>query len=1184
MAKLSTFKNSLIITTTLAAAALVGYGRRAYAAPAGRGVCTTNFYLKAFSPTTMDKSYVNFTGTYCDLAVATTDTSTVTNGDANIDYPGTAVTVTGDGAITFTDTYNSTFHGSKTGLDVTLLAPTSGPAYNGVGVYNYVHSSYPTYITDSYGPKGSLIGAPYGYSTSANYGTSTSYLALDLYQYVRGGNTPVTGSLTINADGDFTGDTDFGIRVTNQYAAGAINITLSGDVEGGDTGINILQDGAGVVLTTAEGSTVVGDSNNGISVTQFNNYNEDVVLNISGDVTGKNSGIYAVLSAEYALNNPDLRITVGGDSTVTGQTGDGKGSGIWAVNPLDGHTYVTVYGTVSGYRGVYALNGTTGGDCGVAPSSIGGDGGLISISSVSHSDCGKGLTIATGYDSNITAAHWNGIFAINKGAGSLTIYAGGVVSGGATVVPASIGYGSGPIEITSVPAHTRADGIYAYNAAGNSSGPATNMIITTGDGAVITGEQGYDGVYAKNMKTTGILQITNGSGATITSALGTGVFVANNKGTYGTLGNAIGATISGATGIHAEGNAFKIGGINNWGTIEGTGGTAIELKGLTNLTPINIYGGHVIGDVIDNAPLNGRSPVTIRGDFTSEANFDVSGFNVLADVTFTMGKDTIVKSVSAVNIAGTVVVPFDPTINGSVNIATKGLLDAEDDLAITGNLLNNGTITLAAGAEVSAATMTTATAGTLSFVVNSKTAADHGLLTITNGPADLTGQTITVDVSNAFGLTGGDTILIVDGTTALLGDSWTTPVAVEDNSPLYKFKLVDGADITDNSDLFLMVLAIGADNTPNDDNVEDVLDDLGDSDDPQIQDLHDNLDNASSGDEYHRILESTQPAADGGAVVSTLTFIDNALNLTGNHLNESALAGDGETGVSAGIAPSMNGQHVWAEASGQMAHQGFRDHVAGFEATLAAMTMGMDTENLLNDGILGITFSYGKTLVNSNNANHTDTAIDNYQLTLYANRDLGNDYYVNGMLAGALNKNTTLRHNVGFSSLNAHGEFDSHQFAARAEGGRVYKIDNLTFTPMALLNAVYYSADPYTETGALGYDLTVTSRDLSLVEVGFGGKVAWNFWSPYGERVMPELHASYRRDLVGDKIETSSTFAGGGSAFAGSGPDPAVDKLNLGAQLKYLSVGSVELTASYDFDIKKDYAAHTALMRLGYKF
>jgi outer membrane autotransporter protein len=137
---------------------------------------------------------------------------------------------------------------------------------------------------------------------------------------------------------------------------------------------------------------------------------------------------------------------------------------------------------------------------------------------------------------------------------------------------------------------------------------------------------------------------------------------------------------------------------------------------------------------------------------------------------------------------------------------------------------------------------------------------------------------------------------------------------------------------------------------------------------------------------------------------------------------------------------------------------------------------------------------------------------------------------------------------------------------------------------MALVNWVYYKADDYIETGAGSADLNVSTKALQQVDLGLGGKLAWNLWNTGGAHVVPEIHGNYRREMIGDRLETLSNFTGGGPAFSGESPVPARNKFNLGAQFKYATVDNVELTASYDFDTKQDFTSHAGMLRVGYKF
>src|ERR1019366_5437963 len=103
-----------------------------------------------------------------------------------------------------------------------------------------------------------------------------------------------------------------------------------------------------------------------------------------------------------------------------------------------------------------------------------------------------------------------------------------------------------------------------------------------------------------------------------------GIYVQNHSNISGGITNESGGTISGGfDGIVVQ-SSVTTGGITSTGTIQGTGGAAISFFGLTGTTPIHINGGHIIGNVTDNLPDAGNSPVTVGGAFATGGNFTVS--------------------------------------------------------------------------------------------------------------------------------------------------------------------------------------------------------------------------------------------------------------------------------------------------------------------------------------------------------------------------------------------------------------------------------------------------------------------------------------------------------------------------------------------------------------------------------
>ena len=86
-----------------------------------------------------------------------------------------------------------------------------------------------------------------------------------------------------------------------------------------------------------------------------------------------------------------------------------------------------------------------------------------------------------------------------------------------------------------------------------------------------------------------------------------------------------------------------------------------------------------------------------------------------------------------------------------------------------------------------------------------------------------------------------------------------------------------------------------------------------------------------------------------------------------------------------------------------------------------------------------------------------------------------------------------------------------------------------TVTPSVLAHWTHYDADDYSEIGAGGANLTVHPEAMDIAELGMGMAVNWNIPNRDGSRFTPEVTAGYRYDLVGDRVETTSSHHWKGS-------------------------------------------------------
>ena len=80
------------------------------------------------------------------------------------------------------------------------------------------------------------------------------------------------------------------------------------------------------------------------------------------------------------------------------------------------------------------------------------------------------------------------------------------------------------------------------------------------------------------------------------------------------------------------------------------------------------------------------------------------------------------------------------------------------------------------------------------------------------------------------------------------------------------------------------------------------------------------------------------------------------------------------------------------------------------------------------------------------------------------------------------------------------------------------------------------------------------------------------------------MNAGYRYDVIGDKVQATSSFTGGGASFSANGASPEQGTFNAGAGFIYELQDNWVLSAQYDYQVKSDFSAHSASVRAGYKF
>lgn len=1080
------------------------------------------------------------------------------------------------GANTITITNSSTINGGNGGTGGTGAASTNPGGLGGNGGYGVNlpgaqdGSSTTTKITvnnnsgsninggdggaGGTGGGGNSVGGNGGNAGAAVYADS-NFATINNAGTITGGDGGNGGTSTGNAANANGGAAGAGIAVI----ANNVAITNSGTIAAGAVGA--AGTGGSGAAGAAGGTSYGVDIRSGATGASINN---------SGTINGTNGigvNIAETLGAAGFVNSGTVQggvgtgvyIGSGKSSTVFNNTGTisaTTGSALSVQGTLGTLTNLGTLTSSSIAQATMVINADQ-----TAANSLTLNG---SITNASTSNSATALTI----DVTQTSTAGRGI--INTG----TIIADGATpnSGGATAV----GFGTGASGIFTNSGTIRGGitGTTGDQSVINTAGGTVKGNISLGDGTnsvLISGGTVNGGI------TTGVnddtLRITGGTFTNTGTNLGNGTNTISLEG-----GSFTGSTLTTGTGD----DTLTISGGNHAivGIALGSGANIVNINGGT--TAINI-GGLTGGAGVDTVNMNGG---TLTGfvDLSSGNNIVNINQDVLGGVQFGATGGNFAMTIAA----GKTFTSNSPFQNlGSLNVGTGSIFNLNNSNATnaaTGSLTNAGRINIAANNTLSVNNYTPGT-GTFNFIVGASGGAlTPGVLNVTGGSADMTGAQIVfnIDAATAGALPTGAVTFInsTGGATLPAGGNIT------DTSLLYNFTTVDAG----NNLTVAAVRAVGGiaglvGSTPDNGNnaaIAAILDANTASTNPGIVAAQGQASAASTVGAMNDALEALGPTVDGSSAAASATVTAQTQNLTVARL--AALRNAGNSGVSSG--DGMASGRLWLQPFAATVDQDQRDGIDGYQADTYGVAVGADTDALFNNTVLGIAVSYGNTNADSDNANNTETDVDSYQVQVYADHDLGNRAFVEGSLGYGYNNIDRTRFNV-VPGTNANADYSSNQYIAAASIGQTIAPSRshpaLEITPRAGVRYTHLDTDSFTETGAGGLNLAVDTQDKDALEFAVGTEVAYNIATQNGT-LTPSAHVGYTYDAIGDDIQTSSNFTGGGASFNTDGADPAQSTFNVGAGLTYYSNANFDLSVNYDAQIKEDYVGHAGYLKAVRKF
>jgi outer membrane autotransporter protein len=282
------------------------------------------------------------------------------------------------------------------------------------------------------------------------------------------------------------------------------------------------------------------------------------------------------------------------------------------------------------------------------------------------------------------------------------------------------------------------------------------------------------------------------------------------------------------------------------------------------------------------------------------------------------------------------------------------------------------------------------------------------------------------------------------------------------------------------------------------------------------------------------------------------------------------------SGVNSGDGTVDNG--LWADLRYTDADQDERDGIEGFDATTTSFTVGYDRQ--LNSAVtLGTAFSYGASDLETD-ASNEKFDMDDYLLTVYGGYD-ADFWFTEGQLSygwGNIDDERNL-----FNTI-LHSSYDSNVYYARVAGGLKYAFSDWQVLPQTSLDYTHVEFDDYTEKGG-AMALRVDQEDYDIANIGLGVQLLKSFMAPNNVLLTPEASAMVYYDLVGDEIETTSTFVHGTTPFVTKGADPDRTTYDLAFGLTIGDPdGPVSFKVGYEYIIREDYESHNVNGRLRFEF
>jgi autotransporter family porin len=707
-----------------------------------------------------------------------------------------------------------------------------------------------------------------------------------------------------------------------------------------------------------------------------------------------------------------------------------------------------------------------------------------------------------------------------------------------------------------------------FSVTNTSTGSITGGAGGSGDGGRGGDSSGGDGGYSGGNYGPGGIAGTGGAGGTGGVGGVGGVGVTGSSFTlinHGTIAGGNGGTATGGSG------GFSKGGVGN---PMGNSGT-VGAKGSDG-----IAGAGGIGVV-----STGNATIINSGTISGGLN-PISG--IRADAINLSGAGNTLDLQAGSTINGNIISNAVTTVSGSAqingNFSNSGRVDIKDSgyANISGNFLNSGSVSIAAGNQLYVGSDFTNT-GTLTIVVTNTAYGNAAFGTLyVDGTATLSGSKLFVDArtltkdhgyiqTTVNGVTTATLYGVIHADTGIVG----TFASYSDNSALFDFTPVyTGAD---------MNLTFAAASKSG---VLDAVTTAGNTAGQGAASALDQIIVSNPTSAISLIFAGVGTGQVSNAVSQTLPQIAGVVSQSvttnlGSITRIVQSRQDGQQGRSSGDN-FYGDKKFWFKPFGSWANQDSQNGVAGYKSRSYGMIFGADAD-LSDVNRVGVAFAYSKTDIDSKGVAVQNANVDSYTALVYGTHNLTASTELSAQAGLGLNNTSGGRTiNIGATNSRASSSYDS--WSANVGVGLAHTMalsEKTNFIPSIRVDYSRIRSDAYSETGAGALNLNVGKNTSDALVLGADGKVSHAISNK--ATLVANLGVGY--DFINDRSSLTSSFAGAPTiTFATQGIDPSPWLIRGGFGVVGKVTQTMEVTARYDFEARRNFDNQTASVKARWMF